>query len=97
VSLLDQITLDLICPLLVEEIELFINTHPNIKGNEEAFVYALGQVAQMKIDKMKMEDGDKGLVVATLIRGLVAANKIPLAIHNERVRAIQDRNDGTVH
>jgi hypothetical protein len=95
-ELINQDELDVMCPFMVEELDLFIQESETFKDLEEATIYALCQLVHNRLDKLDMSLQDKGLVVSTLIQGLIKFNKEPLAVHNEAIKAMREQRASTI-
>ena len=89
--------LDNLCPILTEEIQLFVESNEALKGKEEAIIYALAQCVKTNVEKLDLDLADKGFVISILLKGLIEGNEDCLAVHNERARAILDGKDSTKH
>lgn len=92
-----QEELETLCPGLVEEIQMFVESNPNHEGNEEASIYALAQVIQNKLDNIELDPADKGFVITILINGLIHFNQEALALHKQRVLERLEGMSSTKH
>jgi hypothetical protein len=94
---IEQEQMDLMCPFMVEELDLYIGESETFKDSDEATIYALCQLLHNRLAKLDMKPEDKGGVVSALIIGLSEFNATELALHNEVLKAIREQKASTIN
>jgi hypothetical protein len=84
-------------PLIVDALNEFLDSRPDLLEMSEALIYGLAQVMQDKVEASGLKDEERGCAVSNIMSALKELNRNELVLYYERLRLLVEQKSSTTH